>query len=129
MNMVLNIPALDAATFENLVVANGFLIQGNTVYFSLVHPAASDISVNAVVEANDKKEWTILNNTSDPQNDVEKDFYTLAVDENSRPIIESFDSVLAVQNMPFRLIETQIDRLNLLLKEHFEEEFLKGFTG
>lgn len=129
MNMVLNIPALDAATFENLVIANEFLIQGNTVYFSLVHPAASDISVNAAVEANDKKEWTILNNTSDPQNDVEKNFYTLAVDENSRPIVEDFDSVLAVQNMPFRLIETQIDRLNLLLKEHFEEEFLKGFAG
>ena len=121
MNMHSNY-APEAPTFQNLVVANEFVIQGSKVYFSLIVPNHSGCYVSAVVEASQTTSSLAWNTTGDPQNDVDVDYDLLEVATWHRPIVEDFDEILAVQGLQFALTHSQVYALNEMLKAHFEEE-------
>ena len=128
MNMLSNY-APEASTFQTLVVADEFVIQGSKVYFSLIVPNYSACYVSAVVEANQTSSSLAWNTTSDPQNDVDVDYDLLEVATWHRPIVEDFDEILAVQGLQFALTHSQVYALNEMLKAHFEEEKVNELKG
>lgn len=128
MNMLSNY-APEATTFQTLIVADEFVIQGSKVYFSLIVPNHSACYVSAVVEANQTTSSLAWNNTSDPQNDVDVDYDLLEVATWHRPIVEDFDEILAVQGLQFALTDSQVYALNEMLKAHFEEEKVNELKG
>ena len=128
MNMLSNY-APEAPTFQHLVVADEFVIQGSKVYFSLIVPNYSACYVSAVVEANQTSSSLAWNTTSDPQNDVDVNYDLLEVATWHRPIVEDFDEILAVQGLRFALTDSQVYTLNEMLKAHFEEEKVNELKG
>ncbi|WP_010117441.1 hypothetical protein [Acinetobacter sp. P8-3-8] len=128
MNMLSNY-APEAPTFQTLVVADEFVIQGSKVYFSLIVPNYSACYVSAVVEANQTSSSLAWNTTSDPQNDVDVNYDLLEVATWHRPIVEDFDEILAVQGLRFALTDSQVYTLNEMLKAHFEEEKVNELKG
>ena len=128
MNM-LSTYAPEAATFQGLVVANEFYIQGNTVHFSLIVADHPQVYVAAVVEANDATGSTVWNTTSDPQNEVDVDYDKLEIAPYNVAIVDDFDEVLATQGQPFLLTQSQAQSLNDMLNEHFEELKINELKG
>ena len=128
MNMLSNY-APEAPTFQTLVVADEFVIQGSKVYFSLIVPNYSACYVSAVVEANQTTSSLAWNNTSDPQNDVDVDYDLLEVAIWHRPVVEGFDEVIAMHGLQFALTNSQVYTLNEMLKAHFEEEKVNELKG
>ena len=128
MNM-LSTYAPEAATFQGLVVADEFYIQGNAVHFSLIVDKHPQVYVTAVVEANDATGSTVWNNTSDPQNEVDVDFDKLEIAPYNAAIVDDFDEVLATQGQPFLLTQSQAQSLNDMLNEHFEELKINELKG
>ena len=128
MNMLSNY-APEASTFQTLVVADEFVIQGSKVYFSLIVPNYSACYVSAVVEANQTSSSLAWNTTSDPQNDVDVNYDLLEVAIWHRPVVEGFDEILAVQGLRFALTDSQVYTLNEMLKAHFEEEKVNELKG
>ena len=128
MNM-LSTYAPEAATFQGLVVAKEFYIQGNAVHFSLIVADHPQVYVTAVVEANDATGSTVWNTTSDPQNDVDVDYDKLEIAAYNVAIVEDFDEVLATQGQPFLLTQSQAQSLNEMLNEHFEELKINELKG
>ena len=128
MNMLSNY-APEASTFQTLVVADEFVIQGSKVYFSLIVPNYSACYVSAVVEANQTTSSLAWNNTSDPQNDVDVEYDLLEVAIWHRPVVEGFDEVIAMQGLQFALTNSQVYALNEMLKAHFEEEKVNELKG
>lgn len=128
MNMLSNY-APEAPTFQNLVVADEFVIQDSKVYFSLIVPNYSAGYVSAVVEANQTTSSLAWNNTSDPQNDVDIDYDLLEVAIWHRPVVEDYDDILAAQGLQFALTNSQVYTLNEMLKAHFEEEKVNELKG
>ena len=128
MNM-LSTCAPEAATFQGLVVAKEFHIQGNAVHFSLIVDKHPQVYVIAVVEANDATDSTAWNTTSDPQNDVDVDYDKLEIAAYNVAIVEDFDEVLATQGQPFLLTQSQAQSLNDMLNEHFEELKINELKG
>ena len=128
MNMLSNY-APEASTFQTLVVADEFVIQGSKVYFSLIVPNYSACYVSAVVEANQTSSSLAWNTTSDPQNDVDVDYDLLEVATWHRPIVEDFDEVIAMQGLQFALTHSQVYALNEMLKAHFQEEKVNELKG
>lgn len=120
MNM-LSTYAPEAATFQGLVVANEFYIQGNAVHLSLILDKHPQIYVTAVVEANQATGSTVWNTTSDQQNDVDVEYDKLEIAPYNVAIVDDFDEVLATQGQPFLLTQAQAQSLNDMLNEHFEE--------
>ena len=128
MNMLSNY-APEAPTFQNLVVADEFVIQDSKVYFSLIVPNYSACYVSAVVEANQTTSSLAWNNTSDPQNEVDVDYDKLEIAAYNVAIVEDFDEVLATQGQPFLLTQSQAQSLNDMLNEHFEELKINELKG
>lgn len=128
MNMLSNY-APEASTFQTLVVADEFVIQGSKVYFSLIVPNYSACYVSAVVEANQTTSSLAWNTTNDPQNDVDVDYDLLEVATWHLPVVEDFDEILAVQGLRFALTDSQVYSLNEMLKAHFEEEKVNELKG
>lgn len=128
MNMLSNY-APEAPTFQNLVVADEFVVQDSKVYFSLIVPNYSACYVSAVVEANQTTSSLAWNNTSDPQNDVDVDYDLLEVATWHRPIVEDYDDIFAAQGLQFALTNSQVYALNEMLKAHFEEEKVDELKG
>ena len=128
MNM-LSTYAPEGATFQGLVVANEFYIQGNAVHFSLIVDKHPRVYVTAVIEANDATNSTAWNTTSDPQNEVDVDYDKLEIAAYNVAIVEDFDEVLATQGQPFLLTQSQAQSLNDMLNEHFEELKINELKG
>ena len=128
MNM-LSTYAPEAATFQGLVVAKEFYIQGNAVHFSLIVADHPQVYVTAVVEANDATDSTAWNTTSDPQNEVDVDYNKLEVTACNMEIVDDFDEVLAAKGQPFLLTQSQVQSLNEMLNEHFEELKINELKG
>lgn len=121
--------APEAATFQGLVVASEFYIQGNAVHFSLIVDKHPQVYVTAVVEANDAIGSTVWNTTSDPQNEVDVDYNKLEIATYNVAIVDGFDEVLATQGQPFLLTQSQAQSLNDMLNEYFEELKINELKG
>lgn len=110
------------AVFQDMVVFEEIGIEGNKVYFSLVKPKNEDDYIALVIEAKPTTDYIVYNKSNDPQNDMEVDFDSLAVDTHTPAMVEEVVDCYAIVGMPIGLTESQQDAINTFLKEHFEAE-------
>lgn len=119
MNMLANI-SFDAAVFTSLEATNVEVIN-NEIYFSLICPGKEHIYVTGKCSGIEKEssfEW----DEGNPQYAQDVTFIMLQVNEFSRPHVDDFDYVDAIEGMPFALTSTQILKLNEYLEELAKEE-------
>ncbi|MBR7681749.1 hypothetical protein [Acinetobacter nosocomialis] len=126
MNMLANI-SFDAAVFTSLEATNVEVIN-DEIYFSLICPGKEHIYVVGKCSGIEKEssfEW----DEGNPQYAKDVNFTMLQVTEFSRPHVEDFDYVDAIEGMPFALTSTQIQKLNEYLEELAKEEKIKELRG
>lgn len=120
MNMLANI-SFDAAVFTSLEVMNVGVVDGD-VQFSLSVHNAEHIYIVASVKGIEKNDTFEYGEGLDYQDWKDVDYTIMTVDSNSRPHVEDFDYVDAIEGMPFALTSTQIQKLNEYLEELAREE-------
>lgn len=127
MNAIPKTSEMVGPVFFELSIGKDFVVQGTQVYFDLIKEVHGKTIayISAVIEANESTGWTVWNNTSDPQNDMDVQFDLLEVTTQNIAQVEDFDEVMAIQGQPFFLTEKQSEELNTLLKEFFDEEKIK----
>lgn len=120
MNMLANI-SFDAAVFTSLEVMN-VGVEDGVVQFSLSVQNAEHIYIVASVKGIEKSDTFEYGEGLDYQDWKDVDYTRMTVDSTSRPHVDDFDYVDAVEGMPFALTSTQIQKLNEYLEELAREE-------
>ncbi|HCT6227319.1 TPA: hypothetical protein OT266_003726 [Acinetobacter baumannii] len=126
MNMLANI-SFDAAVFTSLEATNVEVINAE-IYFSLICPNKEHIYVVGKCSGIEKEssfEW----DEGNPQYAEDIAFTMLQVTEFSRPHVEDFEFVDAIDGQPFALTSTQILKLNEYLEELAREEKINELRG
>lgn len=114
------------STFKDLKVDADIEVQGNKVFFSLIK---GNSYLSAVVDASEVTGSMALNNSSDPQDEVDVNFDKLEVSNYNIAKVEDVDGVYAVIGQPFVLTHDQVLSLNFILEEHFVDCKLNEFLG
>lgn len=120
MNMLANI-SFDAAVFTSLEVMN-VGVEDGVVQFSLSVPNADHIYIVASVKGIEKNDTFEYGEGLDYQDWKDVDYTMMTVDSSSRPHVDEYNYVDAVEGMPFALTSTQIQKLNEYLEELAREE-------
>ncbi|CDG77835.1 hypothetical protein ABICBIBUN_04404 [Acinetobacter baumannii 107m] len=115
MNMFVT-PVLDAAVFISLEVMNVDVLDG-VVQFSLSIQNAEHIYIVASVKGIEKNDTFEYGEGLDYQDWKDVEYTMMTVDSTSRPHVDDFDYVDAIEGMPFALTSTQILKLNEYLEE------------
>ncbi|HAV3586306.1 hypothetical protein [Acinetobacter baumannii] len=115
MNMFVT-PVLDAAVFTSLEVMNVDVLDG-VVQFSLSIQNAEHIYIVASVKGIEKNDTFEYGEGLDYQDWKDVEYTMMTVDSTSRPHVDDFDYVDAIEGMPFALTSTQILKLNEYLEE------------
>ncbi|MDE4038797.1 hypothetical protein [Acinetobacter pittii] len=127
MNMFVT-PVLDAAVFTSLEVMNVDVVDG-VVQFSLSIHNAEHIYIVASVKGIEKNDSFEYGEGLDYQDWKDVNYTMMTVDSSSRPHVDDFDYVDAVEGMPFALTSTQIQKLNEYLEELAREEKITELRG
>ncbi|ENV92369.1 hypothetical protein F937_01763 [Acinetobacter calcoaceticus ANC 3680] len=127
MNMLANI-SFDAAVFTSLEVMN-VGVEDGVVHFSLSVHNAEHIYIVASVKGIEKNDTFEYGEGLDYQDWKDVDYTLMTVDSSSRPHVDDFDYVDAVEGMPFALTSIQILKLNEYLEELAREEKIKDLRG
>ncbi|KCY49766.1 hypothetical protein J715_1523 [Acinetobacter baumannii 1571545] len=120
MNMLANI-SFDAAVFTSLEVMN-VGVEDGVVQFSLSVFNAEHIYIVASVKGIEKNDTFEYGEGLDYQDWKDVDYTIMTVDSTSRPHVDEYNYVDAVEGMPFALTSTQILKLNEYLEELAREE-------
>ncbi|EOQ73516.1 hypothetical protein [Acinetobacter lactucae] len=127
MNMFVT-PVLDAAVFTSLEVMNVDVVDG-VVQFSLSIQNAEHIYIVASVKGIEKEGSFEYGEGLDYQDWKDVKYAIMTVDSTSRPHVDDFDYVDAIEGMPFALTSVQILKLNEYLEELAREEKIKELRG
>jgi hypothetical protein len=120
MNMFVT-PVLDAAVFTSLEVMN-VDVEDGVVQFSLSITNAEHIYIVASVKGIEKNDTFEYGEGLDYQDWKDVEYTMMTVDSTSRPHVDDFDYVDAIEGMPFALTSVQILKLNEYLEELAIEE-------
>ncbi|MDA3469640.1 Uncharacterised protein [Acinetobacter baumannii] len=120
MNMLANI-SFDAAVFTSLEVMN-VGVEDGVVQFSLSVQNAEHIYIVASVKGIEKNDTFEYGEGLDYQDWKDVDYTMMTVNSASRPHVDEYNYVDAVEGMPFALTSTQIQKLNEYLEELAREE-------
>jgi len=121
-------PVLDAAVFTSLEVMN-VGVEDGVVQFSLSISNAEHIYIAASVKGIEKNDTFEYGEGLDYQDWKDVPYTMMTVDSNSRPHVDDFDYVDAIEGMPFALTSTQIQKLNEYLEELAREEKITELRG
>ncbi|MDC5072883.1 hypothetical protein [Acinetobacter baumannii] len=127
MNMFVT-PVLDAAVFTSLEVMN-VGVEDGVVQFSLSILNAEHIYIVASVKGIEKHATFEYGEGLDYQGWKDVEYTMMTVDSTSRPHVDDFDYVDAIEGMPFALTSVQILKLNEYLEELAREEKIKELRG
>jgi len=127
MNMFVT-PVLDAAVFTSLEVMN-VGVEDGIVQFSLSIQNAEHIYIVASVKGIEKNDTFEYSDCLDYQDWKDVEYTMMTVDSTSRPHVDDFDYVDAIEGMPFALTSVQILKLNEYLEELAREEKIKELRG
>ncbi|MCK0868618.1 hypothetical protein [Acinetobacter pittii] len=127
MNMLANI-SFDAAVFTSLEVMN-VGVEDGVVQFSLSVQNAEHIYIIASVKGIEKNDTFEYGEGLDYQDWKDVDFTMLQVTEFSRPHVEEYEFVDAIDGQPFALTSTQIQAINEELEELAREEKINELRG
>lgn len=125
--MLANI-SFDAAVFTSLEVMN-VGVEDGVIQFSLSVFKAEHIYIVASVKGIEKNDTFEYGEGLDCQDWKDVDYTMMIVDSSSRPHVEDFDYVDAIEGMPFALTSVQILKLNEYLEELAREEKIKELRG
>ncbi|HAV4988087.1 MULTISPECIES: hypothetical protein [Acinetobacter calcoaceticus/baumannii complex] len=127
MNMLANI-SFDAAVFTSLEVMN-VGVEDGVVQFSLSVQNAEHIYIVASVKGIEKNDTFEYGEGLDYQDWKDVEYTMMTVDSSSRPHVDEYNYVDAVEGMPFALTSTQILKLNEYLEELAREEKITELRG
>ncbi|HAV5378546.1 TPA: hypothetical protein JI095_00520 [Acinetobacter baumannii] len=123
MNMLANI-SFDAAVFTSLEVMN-VGVEDGVVQFSLSIQNAEHIYIVASVKGIEKNDTFEYGEGLDYQDWKDVGYTMMTVDSSSRPHVEEYEFVDAIDGQPFALTSTQIQAINEELEELAREEKIK----
>lgn len=105
-------------------------VDGKMVTFTLYQRSGTTvidgIYLTVTCEAESTKGYTCVNNTDDPQNDVEYDFPALEITQYCRPECVEFEGIFCKEGVLIELTQDQLTSINQWLDEDAEEAFLSG---
>ena len=105
-------------------------VDGKMVTFTLYQRSGTTvidgIYLTVTCEAELTKGYTCVNNTDDPQNDVEYDFPALEITQYCRPECVEFEGIFCKEGLLIELTQDQLTSINEWLGEDAEEAFLEG---
>ena len=122
---------MNAVSFDFLNEVSDVEIENGVVYFKLhqtlnssspayitarITPKSTQISVE-FNHTNDPKNSVKFNHANDPQNSFDQDVDCYAVDCESIALVDDFDNVHAIQDMPFILTGSQKSKINAYLED------------
>ena len=117
---------MNAVSFDFLNEVGDVEIENGVVYFKLHRTlnSASPAYITAYIEPEVKQISVEDNHTLDPQNGFDKDIDCYVVDCESIALVDDFDNVHAVQDMPFKLTGEQVNTINSYLEDIAKEEMV-----
>lgn len=107
------------ATFKELTtVTDVEVLQDKSIMFTLSHlfNGYELCSVTGYIESSVKLVSVERNNTNDPQESFDVDIEVPCIKGEAAAFIDSAENVLFVKDMPFRLTELQLSKINECLE-------------
>ena len=117
---------MNAVSFDFLNEVGDVEVSNGIVYFKLHRTlnSASPAYITAYIEPEVKQISVEFNHTNDPQNGFDKDIDCYVVDCESIALVDDFDNVHAIQDMPFVLTGEQVNTINSYLEDIAKEEMV-----
>ena len=117
---------MNAVSFDFLNEVGDVEIENGVVYFKLHQTlnSSSPAYITACITPKSTQISVEFNHTSDPQNGFDKDIDCYVVDCESIALVDDFDNVHAVQDMPFKLTGEQVNTINSYLEDIAKEEMV-----
>lgn len=115
---------MNAVSFDFLNIVADVSVDNSEVYFELKNSSTSieKCSLKASITPKVKQLSVEVNYTDDPQQSFDKDIDCLYVDQESIALVDYFENVFAVQDMPFVLTGSQVNTINSFLEDIAQEE-------
>lgn len=110
---------MDAVSFDFLNEVGDVEIKSGVVYFKLHRTlnSSSPAYITACITLRVTQISVEFNHTNDPQNGFDKDIDCYVVDCESIALVDDFDNVHAIQDMPFVLTGSQESKINAYLED------------
>jgi len=117
---------MNAVSFDFLNEVGDVEIEHGVVYFKLHRTlnSASPAYITACIKPKSTQISVEFNHTNDPQNSFDQDIDCYAVDCESIALVDDFDNVHAIQDMPFVLTGEQVNTINSYLEDIAKEEMV-----
>ena len=115
---------MTAVKFDFLNIVSDVSVENGEVYFTLKNSMTSieQCYLTASIKPKNKSLSVEVNNTNDPQNSRDVDIDCFCVDSNTVALVDDFDGLHAVHDMPFKLTGAQVSTINSYLEEIAEGE-------
>lgn len=115
---------MNAVKFDFLNIVSEVSIQNGEVFFQLKNSVLSidPCYLTASIKPKNKSLSVEDNLTLDPQNAFDRDIDCLYVDSETVALVDDFDGLYAVQDMPFQLTGEQVNTINSYLEDIAKEE-------
>ena len=115
---------MNAVSFDFLNIVADVSVDNSEVYFELKNSSTSieKCSLKASITPKVKQLCVEVNYTDDPQQSFDKDIDCFYVDQESIALVDYFENVYAVQDMPFVLTGSQVNTINSFLEDIAQEE-------
>ena len=117
---------MNAVSFDFLNEVGDVEVSNGIVYFKLHQTlnSSSPAYITACITPKSTQISVEFNHTNDPQNSFDQDIDCYAVDCESIALVDDFDNVYAVQDMPFKLTGEQVNTINSYLEDIAKEEMV-----
>ena len=110
---------MNAVSFDFLNEVSEVSISNGAIYFKLHRTlnSSSPAYITACITPKSTQISVEFNHTNDPQNGFDKDIDCYVVDCESIALVDDFDNVHAIQDMPFILTGSQESKINAYLED------------
>ena len=110
---------MNAVSFDFLNEVSEVSISNGAIYFKLHRTlnSSSPAYITACITPKVTQISVEANHTNDPQNSFDKDIDCYVVDCESIALVDDFDNVHAIQDMPFVLTGSQESKINAYLED------------
>ena len=110
---------MNAVSFDFLNEVSEVSISNGAIYFKLHRTlnSSSPAYITACITPKVTQISVEFNHTNDPQNGFDKDIDCYVVDCESIALVDDFDNVHAIQDMPFILTGSQKSKINAYLED------------
>ena len=110
---------MNAVSFDFLNEVSEVSISNGAIYFKLHRTlnSSSPAYITACITPKVTQISVEANHTNDPQNSFDQDIDCYVVDCESIALVDDFDNVHAVQDMPFKLTGEQVNTINSYLED------------